>query len=78
MANVKVYSTPTCPYCVMAKRFLKENNIAFDDVNVAADHAAAKRMVEQTGQQGVPVVEIDGQFIVGFDREAIKQELKLD
>jgi glutaredoxin 3 len=73
--KVKVYSTPTCPYCYMAKDFLKENNIPFEDINVAEDHKAAHAMVEKSGQMGVPVIEIDGKMIVGFDREAIKKAL---
>jgi glutaredoxin 3 len=75
--DVKVYSTPTCPYCNMAKSFLKENNVTFTNVDVAADHKAAKEMVEKTGQMGVPVIEVNGKFIVGFDKDAIKKELGL-
>jgi glutaredoxin 3 len=77
MVDVKVYSTPTCPYCHMAKSYLKEKSVAFTDVDVAADQDAAKMMVEKTGQMGVPVIEINGKFIVGFDKEAIKRELGL-
>jgi len=74
---VKVYTTPTCPYCTMAKKFLKENGIEFIEKNVASDHAAAVEMVEKSGQMGVPVLDIDGEIIVGFDREAIKRALNL-
>jgi glutaredoxin 3 len=74
-AKVKVYSTPTCPYCYMAKDFLKEKGVEFEDINVAQDHAAAREMMEKSGQMGVPVIEIDGKMIVGFDREAIKKAL---
>ncbi len=77
VTDVKVYSTPTCPYCHMMKSFLKENNIKFTDIDVAADQKAAKEMIEKTGQMGVPVIEINGKHIVGFDREAIKKELNL-
>lgn len=73
--NVKVYSTSTCPYCVMAKDFLKNNNIAFEDVNVGANQAAAKEMMDKSGQMGVPVFDIDGQIIVGFDKAAITKAL---
>ncbi|HJW97437.1 MAG TPA: glutaredoxin domain-containing protein [archaeon] len=73
--KVKVYSTPTCPYCYMAKDFLKENGIAFEDINVAEDHAAAHEMIEKSGQMGVPVIDINGTIIVGFDREAVKKAL---
>ena len=75
--KVKVYSTPTCPYCHQAKDFLKENKIEFDDIDVSQDEKAGKEMVEKTGQMGVPVIEIEGQFIVGFDKDKIKELLKL-
>jgi len=75
--KVKVYSTPTCPFCIMAKKFLKDNNIEFEDVDVSRDIKAAREMVEKTGQMGVPVIEIDGEFVIGFNREKIKQLLNL-
>lgn len=75
MKNVKVYSTPTCPYCIRVKQFLKENNVAFEDINVAADQAKGEEMVKISGQMGVPVLDIEGKIIVGFDREEIKKEL---
>lgn len=74
--QVKVYSTATCPYCTMAKNFLKEQNIEFEDIDVGADQAAAREMVEKSGQMGVPVVDIDGEIIVGFDKVAIVKALK--
>jgi glutaredoxin-like YruB-family protein len=73
--NVKVYSTPTCPWCVRVKQFLKENNVAFEDYDVGADQAKADEMVKVSGQMGVPVLDIEGAIIVGFDRDKIKQEL---
>ena len=75
--KVKVYSTPTCPFCIMAKKFLKDNNIEFEDVDVSRDIKAAREMVEKTGQMGVPVIEIDGEFVIGFDRDRIKELLQL-
>ena len=75
--NVKVYSTPTCPWCIRAKQFLKENNIYFQDIDVSSDQIAADEMMKKTGQMGVPVLDIDGQIIVGFDKEKIKQLLGL-
>ena len=75
MANVKVYSTPTCPYCHIAKQFLAENNIAFEDIDVSASQTLAQEMISKSGQLGVPVVDIDGQIIVGFDKARIKQLL---
>jgi glutaredoxin 3 len=73
--DVKVYSTPTCPWCIRAKQFLKENNIYFQDIDVSVDQPAADEMVKKSGQMGVPVLDIDGQIIVGFDKEKIKQLL---
>lgn len=75
--KVTVYSTPTCPYCHKAKDFLKENNISFKDIDVSQDHDAAQDMIEKSGQMGVPVLDIGGTIIVGFDKEAIKKALKL-
>lgn len=76
-SNVKVYSTPTCPYCNMAKAFLRENKVEFTDMDVSKDRAAAREVIERSGQTGVPVLDINGELIVGFDREAIKKALKL-
>ncbi|MEM3421217.1 MAG: glutaredoxin family protein [Candidatus Hadarchaeum sp.] len=75
--EVKIYTTPTCPYCIMAKNFLRENGIEFVEKNVASDRAAAVEMVEKSGQMGVPVLDINGEIIVGFNREAIKRALDL-
>lgn len=75
--SVIVYSTPTCPYCKMAKEYMKENSVEFKDVDVAADEKAAEEMIEKSGQMGVPVIDIGGEIIVGFDREAIKKALDL-
>jgi len=74
--KVKVYSTSTCPYCNMAKDFLKEQNIEFENIDVGADQEAAREMVKKSGQMGVPVVEIDGEVIVGFDKVAIMNALR--
>ena len=74
--KVKVYSTSTCPYCTMAKDFLKEQNIEFESIDVGTDQEAAKEMVKKSGQMGVPVVEIDGEVIVGFDKVAIMNALR--
>jgi len=69
--SVKVYSTPTCPWCTMAKKYLESKNIAFDDVDVSKDRNAAAEMVTKSGQRGVPVLDINGNIIVGFDRDRI-------
>lgn len=75
--KVKIYSTPTCPWCIRAKQFLKENNIEFQDYDVSSDQGAREEMVKISGQMGVPVLDIDGEIIVGFDKERIKQALGL-
>jgi len=77
MAKVKVYSTPNCPYCKQAKEFLKQNSIEYDDIDVAADPSAADEMVQKSGQMGVPVLDVNGTIIVGFDKEGLKRALKL-
>jgi len=73
--RVKIYTTPTCPYCALAKRYLEKLNVEFEEVNVAEDREAAIEMIEKSGQMGVPVIEIDGQIIVGFNKEAIDRAL---
>jgi glutaredoxin-like YruB-family protein len=67
-APVTVYSTPTCPWCDRAKAYLKQNNVPFNDVDVAKDYNAAMDMVRLSGQQGVPVTVADGEVILGFDQ----------
>ncbi len=73
--NVKVYSTPTCPYCIRAKQFLKDNNVVYEDIDVSVDEQAAEEMIKKSGQMGVPVLEIDAQIVVGFDKERIRAAL---
>jgi glutaredoxin 3 len=75
MAVVKVFSTPTCPWCYRAKQFFQENKIKFTEYNVAVDEKARDEMVEKSGQMGVPVIMIDKKVIVGFDKKAIEQAL---
>ncbi len=77
MATVKVYSTPNCPYCKLTKQFLTENNIPYEDIDVSVNQLAAQEMISRSGQMGVPVVDIDGQIVVGFDKNKIKQLLGL-
>lgn len=77
MAKVKVYSTQSCPWCHKAKEFLKEHNIEFENKDVGEDENARKEMIDASGQMGVPVLDIDGTIIVGFDVEKIKSALKL-
>lgn len=73
--KITVYSTTTCPFCIRAKQFLKDNNIAFEEIDVAENHEKAQQMIKKSGQMGVPVIEIDGEIIVGFDKDKIKEAL---
>jgi len=75
--TVKIYSTDTCFFCKKAKEFLKQNKIKFQEVNVMEDEAAAREMINKSGQSGVPVLDIDGTIIIGFDVPKIKKALKL-
>ncbi|MFH1636883.1 MAG: glutaredoxin domain-containing protein [Candidatus Woesearchaeota archaeon] len=75
--KVKVYSTQACPYCHMAEDFLKENKIEFEHIDVSNDQEAAKEMVEKSGQMGVPVIDVDGEIVIGFDRGRLKELLKI-
>lgn len=74
---VTVYSTNSCPWCVKAKDFLKQNNISFKEVNVAEDPKGLQEMEEKSGQRGVPVIDANGTIIVGFDRDGLKAALKI-
>ena len=75
--QVKVYSTPTCPWCKKAKGFLTDNGIEFENADVSADKAARDEMIEKSGQMGVPVIDIDGDITVGFQESVLKQKLGL-
>ena len=81
MAKVTIYSTPTCPYCKMAKEFFKSKNVEFSDIDVAANSEEAQKMIEKSGQTGVPVIIIDDNgkedVIVGFNQEKIESLLGL-
>ena len=74
---IKVFSTPTCSFCVTLKTFLKDHNIEFEEINVAEDKEAAKEMIEKSGQMGVPVLDIDGEIVIGFDKKRIVELLKI-
>jgi len=75
MAVVKVFSTPTCPYCTRVKSYLEEKHIAFENIDVAGDKNGLQYMVTVSGQMGVPVVMIDDYVIVGFDKDKIDAKL---
>jgi glutaredoxin-like YruB-family protein len=77
MKEVIIYSTPSCHFCHMAKDFFNENNVAYTDYDVAVDMDKRKEMVEKSGQMGVPVISIDGDLIVGFNKPQIVSLLGL-
>ena len=77
MAKVIVYSTSWCPWCDRVKTFLKEKKIPFKDINVENNPEAAQEMANKSGQMGVPVIDIDGTIIVGFNEPEIRKALKL-
>lgn len=78
MKNVTIYTTPTCVYCKMTKEFFKENNINYEEKDVSADAQAREEMIKKSGQMGVPVIEIDGQIIVGFDKPKLSNLLEIE
>jgi len=77
MLMVKLFVTPGCPYCFTLKEFLKEHNIKFKEIDVSQDEKAREEMIKKAGKMEVPVVEIDGQIVVGFDKEKICKLLNI-
>jgi glutaredoxin-like YruB-family protein len=75
--KVKIYTTPTCPWCKKTKEFLTQHNIEYEEINVAGNPEAAHEMVQKSGQMGVPVLDIDEEIIVGYDVEKIKKKLRI-
>lgn len=75
--KVRVFSSPSCPYCFTLKEFLKEGNIQFEDIDVSIDQQGLTEMVDKSNQMGIPVVEINGEIVVGFDKEKISTLLKI-
>lgn len=75
--RVTVYTTPTCTWCTTIKTYLKEKNIRFTEVDVASNPSKAEEMVKKSGQQGVPQTDINGQVVVGFDKNRINQLLEI-
>lgn len=69
--TIKIYTTPTCPYCTMAKQYLDSKNVKYEHIDVSADRNAATEMIQKSGQRGVPVLDINGSIVVGFDRGKI-------
>ena len=77
MPNVKIYTTPICVYCKMAKAFFTENNVKYEEVNVAADAKAREEMIAKSRQIGVPVIDVNGKIIIGFDKPRLVEALGL-
>lgn len=76
LVSILVYTTPTCPYCHATKNFLRKLGVPFREVDVSTDPKAARDLIIKSGQMGVPVLDIDGEIIIGFDRESIISVLK--
>lgn len=77
MANVTIYTTPTCTYCKMTKAFFQEHDVKYAEKDVSVDMPAQKEMIDKSGQFGVPVIDIDGAIIVGFDKEKLAETLNI-
>ena len=77
MADLTIYTNPTCVYCKAAKDFFKEHNIEYVEKNVAEDEQARDYMVEKSGQMGVPVIDIKGNIVVGFDEAKLSELLEI-
>lgn len=75
MKEVTIYSTPTCVYCNMAKSFFKANGVSYTEHNVASDLEKRKEMIDKTGQMGVPVIDIGGEIVIGFDEPKLRSTL---
>lgn len=75
--DVTIYTTKSCTFCQMAKKLFNEHNVKYKEVDVGSDPKAARDMVEKSGQLGVPVIEIDGQIIIGFNKPALMKALDL-
>lgn len=78
MSNITIYTTSTCPWCHKAMDFFKANKVKFTEVNVQENPERANEVIEKSGQMGVPVIEIDGKIIVGYNETAIKKVLKIN
>jgi glutaredoxin 3 len=73
MPNIKIYSTPFCGYCKMAKEYLASKKIPFTEIDVSTDVAKQQEMIKKTGQYGVPVIDVDGKIIIGFDKKKLDE-----
>jgi glutaredoxin-like YruB-family protein len=76
--NIKVYSTPGCPWCNVAKDFFKSHNLDFEDIDVSLDEKAAQEIIKKSGQMGVPVIEIDDKIVIGFNKPVLEEILGIN
>lgn len=77
MAQVTIYTTPSCVYCKKAKAFFNQYNVTYSEKDVSNDQAAVEEMVKKSGQMGVPVIDVDGTIVIGFDEEALREALQI-
>ncbi len=75
--SITVYSTPTCPFCLQLKKYLDEQKIEYANIDVSSSQEKAQEMIQKSGQMGVPVTEIDGQIVIGFDKEKLNELLNI-
>ena len=75
--SVKIYTTVTCPWCVKTKEFFKANNVKYEEISVSNDEKKRTEMFEKSGQMGVPVIDVEGTIIVGYDKDALKKAIGL-
>ena len=76
MKNITIYSTPTCHFCQLAKAYMKDHNISYTEHNVASDLEKRKEMIDKSGQMGVPVIDVDGKIMIGFEESEFAEALK--
>jgi len=74
--KIKIFSTPNCPYCIKAKEYLKEKGLEFEEIDISKDQDAAQDIIKRSKQMSVPVIEIDGELVIGFDKEKIDELLE--
>ncbi len=75
--KVVIYTTPICPYCIIIKNYLKRNNISFEEIDISKDKKKAEEMKKKSNQENVPVVDVDGAIIIGYNLKKLKEALKL-
>jgi len=77
MPNIKIYTTPICPYCISLKTFLKEKGFKFEEINISQNEKVRNELIEKSGQMQVPIIEINGEIVAGFDKRKISKLLNI-